>query len=135
MVNGDPSQLRQVLDILLDNVQKYSRENGTTCVSLERQGRGHCLLTVADEGEEIPAGDLPHLFKRFYRADKARSRSGGMGQTGSFGLGLSIAEAIIGRHRGRIWAESKNHVNAFFVELGITAAEPSARSAKSSPSR
>lgn len=135
MVNGDSSQLRQVLDILLDNAQKYSREKGTTWVSLERQGRGHCLLTVADEGEEIPAGDLHHLFKRFYRADKARSRSGGMGQTGSFGLGLSIAEAIIGRHRGRIWAESKNHVNAFFVELGITAAEPSARSAKSSPSR
>ena len=135
MVNGDPSQLRQVLDILLDNAQKYSREKGTTWVSLERQGRGHCLLTVADEGEEISAGDLPHLFKRFYRADKARSRSGGMEQTGSFGLGLSIAEAIIGRHRGRIWAESKNHVNAFFVELGITAAEPFARSAKSSPSR
>lgn len=135
MVNGDPSQLRQVLDILLDNAQKYSREKGTTLVSLKRQGRGHCLLTVADEGEEISAGDLHHLFKRFYRADKARSRSGGMEQTGSFGLGLSIAEAIIGRHRGRIWAESKNHVNAFFVELGITAAESSARSAKSSPSR
>lgn len=117
-VNGDPSQLRQVLDILLDNARKYSREKGTTWVTLKRHGRGHCLLTVADEGEEIPAGELEHLFKRFFRADKARSRIDNTGrQTDSFGLGLSIAEAIIARHRGKIWAESKNNVNTFFVLL------------------
>jgi len=111
-VNGDSSQLRQVLDILLDNAQKYSCENGTTWVTLQRHGKGRCLLTVADEGEEIPAKDLNNLFKRFYRADKARSR------TGSFGLGLSIAETIITRHKGKIWVESKNNINTFFVELG-----------------
>jgi len=114
MVNGDASQLRQVLDILLDNAQKYSREKGTTWVTLQKHGKGHCLLSVADEGEEIPSDDLKNLFKRFYRADKARTR------TGSFGLGLSIAETIITRHRGNIWAESRNNINTFFVELGRT---------------
>lgn len=111
-VNGNASQLRQVLDILLDNAQKYSREKGTTWITLQKHGKGHCLLSVADEGEEIPADDLNNLFKRFYRADKARSR------TGSFGLGLSIAETIIIRHKGKIWAESRNNINTFFVELG-----------------
>lgn len=110
-VNGDAGQLRQVIDILLDNAQKYSRKNGTTWVTLQKQGKGHCLLSVADEGEEIPANDLNNLFKRFYRADKSRTR------TGSFGLGLSIAETIITRHKGKIWVESKNNVNTFFVEL------------------
>lgn len=116
-VNGDPAQLREVLDILLDNAQKYSREKGTTWVTLQRHGKAHCLLTVADEGDEIPAGELNQLFKRFYRADKARSRNGGTEQTGSFGLGLSIAETIIARHKGKIWAESKNNINLFSVEL------------------
>lgn len=116
-VNGDPAQLRAVLDILLDNAQKYSREKGTTWVTLQRYGKAHCLLTVADEGDEIPAGELNQLFKRFYRADKARSRNGGTEQTGSFGLGLSIAETIIARHKGKIWAESKNNINIFSVEL------------------
>lgn len=69
-------------------------------------------MTVADEGETIPPQDLNNLFKRFYRADQARSRNG------SFGLGLSIAESIVKRHKGKIWAESKNGINTFFVELG-----------------
>lgn len=112
MIKGDPSQLRQVLDILLDNAQKYSCEKGTTWVTLQKRGSGHCLLSVADEGKEIPAKDLKHLFKRFYRADEARSR------TGSYGLGLSIAEAIVIRHKGSIWAESENNINTFFVEFG-----------------
>ncbi len=112
LVNGDSSQLRQVLDILLDNAQKYCHEGATTWVTLQKHGKGRCLLTVADEGEEIPSQELNNLFKRFYRADQARSR------TGSFGLGLSIAETIIARHKGKIWAESRNHINTFFVELG-----------------
>jgi len=112
LVNGNSSQLRQVLDILLDNAQKYCYEGGTTWVTLQKHGKGHCLLTVADEGEEISAQDLNNLFKRFYRADQARSR------TGSFGLGLSIAETIIARHKGKIWVESQKNINTFFVELG-----------------
>lgn len=113
---GDSSQLRQVLDILLDNAAKYSCEKGTTRVTLGKTGKGRCLLTVANEGPKIPDDDLPRLFKRFYRADPARSRNG------SFGLGLSIAESIILRHKGKIWAESSDHINTFFVELGKSAA-------------
>lgn len=79
---------------------------------ITKHGKGHCLLTIANEGEEISAKDLSNIFKRFYRADEARSR------TGSFGLGLSIAETIITRHKGKIRAESKNNINTFFVELG-----------------
>lgn len=110
-INGDPSQLQQVLDILLDNAGKYSREKGKIWVALRNRGKGHCLLTVANEGMEIPEEELPHLFKRFYRADEARSR------TGSFGLGLSIAESIVLRHKGKIWAESRKKINTFFVQL------------------
>ena len=54
LISGNPSELRQILDILLDNAQKYSHENGTTWVTLQRRGKNHCLLTVADEGETIP---------------------------------------------------------------------------------
>ena len=111
MIDGDSSRLRQVLDILLDNAGKYSAAKGTVRVTLQRQSRGHCLLSVANDGREIPAADLGNLFKRFYRADQARSR------TGSFGLGLSIAESIVLRHKGKIWADSQNNVNTFFVEF------------------
>ena len=110
-VTGNPSQLRQVLDILLDNARKYSRTNGTTWVTLQRHGKGHCILAVANEGDEISPKDLSNIFKRFYRIDQARTR------TGSFGLGLSIAETIITRHKGKIWAESRDNINTFFVEL------------------
>lgn len=111
LINGNLSQLRQVLEALLDNAQKYSREQGATWVTLQRWGKGHCRLTVADEGETIPPKDLNRLFERFYRADEARSR------TGSFGLGLSIAQAIVKRHNGKIWAESKDGINRFIVEF------------------
>lgn len=110
-VIGDLSQLRRVLDILLDNAQKYSRAKGTTWMTLQKRGKGHCLLTVANEGNEISPKDLTNLFKRFYRADQARSR------TGSFGLGLSIAESIVMQHKGKIWVESQNSINTFYVEL------------------
>ncbi len=71
-------------------------EKGKIWVTLKSRGKGHCLLMVADEGKEISPKDLQHLFKRFYRADQARSR------TGCFGLGLSIAESIVLRHKGKI---------------------------------
>lgn len=110
-VTGDQAQLRQLLEILLDNAQKYSKPNGTTWVGLRRRGKGRCVLSVADEGSPIPQEELGQIFKRFYRADPARSR------TGSFGLGLSIAESIVRRHRGSIWAQSRDGINTFFVDL------------------
>ena len=112
-VKGDPSQLRQVLDILLDNAGKYSCQKGTKWVTLRKQGKNRCLLSVANKGQPIPEQDLKNIFKRFYRVDKTRTR------TGSFGLGLSIAETIIIRHKGNIWAESREGINTFCVELHL----------------
>ena len=114
LVRGSQSHLVQVVDILLDNAQKYSSEHGHTWVTLKRQGTKHCLLTVSNEGEPISAKDLKHIFKRFYRADAARVR------TGSYGLGLSIAEGIVKAHKGKIWAESRNGINTFAVQLPAT---------------
>lgn len=113
-VRGSQSHLVQVIDILLDNAQKYSCEHGHTWVSLKRQGTRHCLLTVANEGPSMSDKELKNIFKRFYRADAARER------TGSYGLGLSIAESIVKAHKGKIWAESKGGVNTFAVQLPIT---------------
>ncbi len=110
-VHGNAQQLRQVLDILLDNAQKYTAPNGQVWVTLKRISRSRCRLSVANTGQPIPQEELTRIFQRFYRADKARSRDG------SFGLGLSIAENLVQQHRGMIWAESKDGVNYFFVEL------------------
>lgn len=113
-VRGSRSHLVQVVDILLDNAQKYSSQRGHTWVSLKRQGINYCLLTVSNEGTSITSKELKDIFKRFYRSDAARER------TGSYGLGLSIAEAIIKEHKGRIWAESKDGINTFAVQLPVT---------------
>jgi signal transduction histidine kinase len=110
-VSGSAAHLRQAVEVLLDNAQKYSAPNGETFVSLQKHTRGHCLLAVSNPGEAISSEELHQIFRRFYRADKAKSR------TGSFGLGLSIAEQIVQEHHGRIWAESKLGINSFFVEL------------------
>lgn len=113
LIEGDPDKLRRLLEILLDNAQKYSREKGSTWVALQKRGKKHCLLSVANEGDAIPSQNMDNLFKRFYRADEARTH------TGSFGLGLSIAESIAAYHRGKIWAESNNGINTFFVRLPL----------------
>ena len=109
-VPGDAAQLRQVVEILLDNAQKYAEAPGTVRVTLARQGH-HVRLCVADTGAPLSPEDCKNIFKRFYRLDDARSRDG------SFGLGLSIAQSIVDTHHGRIWCESANGLNSFFVEL------------------
>lgn len=111
-VRGSQQHLRQTVDILLDNARKYAAPSGEISVSLTRCG-GRCRLAVSNPGPEISKADLQNIFKRFYRADEAHT------QRGSYGLGLSIARNIILRHRGRIWAESKNGRNTFFVELPV----------------
>lgn len=108
-INGSASHLKQVVDILLDNAQKYASA-GVVNVRLERRSR-RCLLSVSNPGTPIPQEDLESIFDRFYRVDKARSADG------SFGLGLSIARSIIEEHGGKIWAVSNQTGNCFFVEL------------------
>lgn len=110
-VKGEESLLCQLLNVLLDNAQKYSKEAGTTWVKLRKHGKRRCLLVVANEGESISPEEAKNIFKRFYRGDQARSR------TGSFGLGLSIAESVTKRHHGKIWVESRDGINSFYVEI------------------
>lgn len=113
LLTGSEVYLRQVAEILLDNAQKYGVAPGSVCVQLRRQGRSHCLFSVASPGPAIPPEERENLFKRFYRLDKARSR------TGSYGLGLSIAQRIVLEHHGRIWVESAGGVNTFSVLLPL----------------
>ena len=112
-VHGDPGRLKEVLDILLDNARKYTEPSGTVSVYLERWGHYRCRLTVSNPGTPLSEAEQKDIFKRFYRADPARSRNG------SFGLGLAIAKCITAEHHGRIWAESIGGYNHFFVELPI----------------
>lgn len=95
-LRGRERQLRQMADILLDNAGKYSLPGGPVTLRLCRQGGRRCLLTVSNPAPEMSREECRNVFKRFYRADKARSSSG------SYGLGLSIAESIVSAHGGNI---------------------------------
>lgn len=93
-VFGDKARIKQVLVNLLDNAIKYTRDGGHVTISVAAQPDG-AVLTVSDDGIGIPADSLPHVFERFYRAERARSR----GSAGA-GLGLPIVEAICRAHGG-----------------------------------
>ena len=101
MVQGDAESLKRLIIILLDNAIKYSDEGTKITVLLEKE-KGEVVLQVADEGPGIPDKDKTKIFDRFYRVDKARSRA-----QGGNGLGLSLAQAIVQRHKGTI--EVTNH--------------------------
>lgn len=117
-VQGVEGQLQHVLEILLDNAQKYTAPGGEITVVLKKSGVRHCLLTVTNPGEPLSPAQRRDIFKRFYRTDQARSRDG------SYGLGLSIAEAVVRQHRGRIWADSGASRNTFSVLLPTRNAAP-----------
>jgi signal transduction histidine kinase len=111
-VNADPSRLKQVVVNLLDNAIKYTPQGGTVSISVAKKD-GHAVLEVADTGIGISSGDLPHIFERFYRADKARSR-----QMGGAGLGLSIVRSICLAHGGQVSVKSaEGRGSRFRVEL------------------
>lgn len=110
-VLGSAEHLRQVVEILLDNGRKYSLQGTTVNLRLEAQGRGRVLLRVSSRGEKLTAQQCRDIFKRFYRVDEARKMNH------SYGLGLSIAQSIVFEHKGRIWCESKDDVNTFYVNL------------------
>ncbi len=101
-VNGDRDRLKQVLLNLVSNAIKYTPQGGEVFLSLSKVG-GQARLIVRDSGPGIPAEDLPHIFERFYRSEKSRTRS----ESGGFGLGLSIANWIIAHHAGRIEVNSQ----------------------------
>ncbi len=97
---GDESRIKQVLVNLLDNAIKYSHPGGHVVTSVRGEDNA-AVLTVRDDGAGIPADALPHVFERFYRAEKARPRG-----TAGAGLGLSIVQAICRAHRGTVSVES-----------------------------
>jgi len=113
-IQGDPSRLRQVLVILLDNALKYTPAGGTIRVTAERAG-GKARLTVSDSGPGIPPDQLPRIFDRFYQADASRTGRG-------MGLGLAIARTFVEAHGGRIAAGNLPESGArFTVTLPLAA--------------
>ena len=112
-LHGRERQLRQLAEILLDNAGKYSLPGGPVTVRLARQGSRHCQLTVSNPAPEMSREQCREVFKRFYRADKARSRDG------SYGLGLSIAESIVKAHNGKISCDYSAGKAIFTVTLPI----------------
>lgn len=110
-VLADADRVHQVLVNLLHNALKFTPEGGRVVVSLGRAGE-QASCTVSDTGPGVPADELPHLFERFYRADRSRARSGG---GDGAGLGLAIAKAIVEAHGGRMWVESEPGQGASFT--------------------
>ena len=98
---GDEYALRQLVSILLDNALKYSPPGGEITVTLARQGKS-LLLTVANTAQTLSKELLENMFDRFYRGDKARSS-----EQGGYGIGLSIAKAVVQSHKGKISAAAR----------------------------
>ena len=108
VIMGDADRLRQVLDNLINNAIRYTPPGGDIRLALICQGK-EAMIQVEDTGQGIAAEDLPHIFDRFYRADKARTRA-----QGGSGLGLSIVKWIVEAHHGRIEVESELGVGSVF---------------------
>ncbi|GAB4538539.1 MAG: hypothetical protein Fur002_02160 [Anaerolineales bacterium] len=106
-LNGDPLQIRQALRNLLGNAVKYTPEGGAVTLTARKQD-GALLIEVADNGQGIPAEDLPFIFNRFYRAHN------GQGEEGN-GLGLAIVKSIVERHGGQVSVESEVGKGARFI--------------------
>ena len=103
---------------LLDNAIKYTRTNGHVVVTTGA-AENNAVLRVSDDGVGIPAASLPHVFERFYRAEKARSRG-----VGGFGLGLSMVDAVCRAHGGAVSIESaEGRGTTVTVKLPIPEAE------------
>ena len=108
-VKGDADRLEQVLRNLVDNAIRYTPEGGTITLSLFENG-DWALLKVADTGIGISPEHLPHIFDRFYRADRARSRA-----SGGTGLGLAIVKGIVEQHGGRVTVTSEPGEGSIFT--------------------
>ncbi len=116
LLRADLDRLIQVLTNLVGNALQYTPSGGRVTLSAVRRG-GEVLVTVSDTGIGISKDDLAHIFDRFYRADKSRSRQ----QGGGSGVGLTIARHLVQAHGGRLWAESNGpgQGSAFLFTLPI----------------
>ncbi|QYY86641.1 cell wall metabolism sensor histidine kinase WalK [Pediococcus pentosaceus] len=111
-VEVDTDKIQQVLDNIMNNAIKYSPDGGLiTCRLLETHN--HVIMSITDQGLGIPKDSISHIFDRFYRVDKARSRA-----QGGTGLGLAISKEVIQLHGGRIWVESREgEGSTFYISL------------------
>lgn len=110
-IKGDCESITRLVGILIDNALKYSDKNGTIKVSLTHSNKG-TILAVENTGCTLKQNELSRLFDRFYRADSSRSR-----ETGGYGIGLSLAKAIVEAHKGKISAKVNNGVITFTAVL------------------
>jgi heavy metal sensor kinase len=118
-VEGDRARIKQVVVNLLDNAIKYTPSGGSITLDVHAR-EGKAVIEVADTGIGIPPGALPHIFERFFRVDKARSRD-----AGGAGLGLAIVKSICAAHRGQVYVESsEGRGSRFKVELPLAPLTP-----------
>jgi len=115
LVLADDDRIIQVLTNLIGNALQYTPEKGTVAVSIERD-KNEARISVRDTGFGIPTDHLKHIFDRFYRVDKSRSRA-----HGGSGIGLTIAKHLVEAHGGKIWAESagENKGSVFIFTLPL----------------
>jgi signal transduction histidine kinase len=114
-IRADEDRLEQVLTNLLGNALQYTPTGGNVSVAV-KQAEGVMQFSIHDTGIGLSADELPHIFQRFYRVDKSRSRS-----SGGSGIGLTIAYHIVESHGGRLWAESSgpNQGSTFYFTLPL----------------
>ncbi len=105
-LRGDEKGVRQLVSILLDNALKYSPQGGVILLTLGKAGKANLQLNVENPAPNLTKKDMAHMFDRFYRGDESHNS-----QTGGYGIGLSIAKAIVDGQRGRISASSRENGN------------------------
>ena len=110
-VEGNSTQLKQIVSILLDNAIRHSSDGGAVFLTLKKE-HGLAKLFVVNRGEEIPKEQQKQLFERFYRVDTARN-----GEDKHYGLGLAIAKAIVTAHKGHIQVRCFDGLVEFSVEI------------------
>ncbi|SDB65376.1 cell wall metabolism sensor histidine kinase WalK [Butyrivibrio sp. INlla16] len=115
-INGDRNSIQQLCTILIDNAMKYTPDEGEVSVSLSGdESSRNAILEISNSCENIPKGNLDRLFDRFYRADNSRSR-----KTGGYGIGLSVAKAIVNSHGGTIEAKAVGeNIMKFMITIPI----------------
>lgn len=110
-INVDPDRMAQVLGNILDNALRHTPAGGRVVCGVAGDARGGIIFSITDTGPGIAPDDLPYIFDRFYRADKARARQ----EQGGSGLGLAIAKSLTHAHGGKIWAENAPDGGARFI--------------------
>ena len=120
VVSGDRTRLRQLLLNLVTNAIKYTPRGGLVEISASKRGKDEVAISVRDTGIGIAAADLPHVFERFWRADRARSRAS---ERGGFGLGLAICQWIAQAHGGSLTVQSRLGRGSVFT-LTLPTARP-----------